>query len=299
MAGKFVVKKGSTGKFRFNLVSTNGQVVATSEAYDTRASAMGGIRSVKSLAADAEIEDQTGSRTSATAKAGAGAAPKKAPATARKPAGGACGYYTDVGLFGGPKERRGCGQTIPPGNEASASPSVTLPAEGSTAAITAGDTSGALAQYGPAVIFGGPPPAATGAGTPSGPIQVSTKGRTSVTSSASVKKVESGPFTAASVASTCSASKSGVKASTTIGKGVVVTASDPDGNPTASKTVPAKPPVNHKITGKVNTGDKFRIVFNEQKKSRDGTITVVAVHIYLLGPTAVGDVVIAESHCRA
>jgi uncharacterized protein len=28
MAAKFVLKKGSTGKFRFNLVATNGQVIA-------------------------------------------------------------------------------------------------------------------------------------------------------------------------------------------------------------------------------------------------------------------------------
>jgi uncharacterized protein YegP (UPF0339 family) len=33
MAAKFVLKKGSTGKFRFNLVATNRQVIATSEAY--------------------------------------------------------------------------------------------------------------------------------------------------------------------------------------------------------------------------------------------------------------------------
>jgi uncharacterized protein YegP (UPF0339 family) len=32
MAAKFVLKKGSTGKSRFNLVATNGQVIATSEA---------------------------------------------------------------------------------------------------------------------------------------------------------------------------------------------------------------------------------------------------------------------------
>jgi uncharacterized protein YegP (UPF0339 family) len=57
--GKFVIKKGSTGKFRFNLVSTNGQIVATSEAYETKASAQAGIRSVKKLAADAVIEDTT------------------------------------------------------------------------------------------------------------------------------------------------------------------------------------------------------------------------------------------------
>ena len=31
-AAKFVLKKGSTGKYRFNLVATNGQIIATSEA---------------------------------------------------------------------------------------------------------------------------------------------------------------------------------------------------------------------------------------------------------------------------
>jgi uncharacterized protein YegP (UPF0339 family) len=40
MAAKFVLRKGSTGKFRFNLVATNGQVIATSEAYESKASAI-------------------------------------------------------------------------------------------------------------------------------------------------------------------------------------------------------------------------------------------------------------------
>jgi len=83
--GKFVVKKGSTGKFRFNLMSTNGQVVATSEAYNSKAAAMGGIRAVKSLAADAVIEDQT---TKAWADGeparNAAAAVKKAAKAAKK-----------------------------------------------------------------------------------------------------------------------------------------------------------------------------------------------------------------------
>jgi uncharacterized protein YegP (UPF0339 family) len=47
MAAKFVLKKGSTGNFRFNLVATNGQVIATSEAYESKASAIKGIESVK------------------------------------------------------------------------------------------------------------------------------------------------------------------------------------------------------------------------------------------------------------
>ena len=77
MPGKFVVKKGTTGKFRFNLLSTNGQVVATSEAYNSKASAMGGIRAVKSLAADAAIEDQTTKEWAAAEAARKAAAPVK------------------------------------------------------------------------------------------------------------------------------------------------------------------------------------------------------------------------------
>lgn len=59
MAGKFVVKKGSTGKFRFSLCSTNGQIVATSEAYNSKAACMNGIKSVQTLAAGAAVEDTT------------------------------------------------------------------------------------------------------------------------------------------------------------------------------------------------------------------------------------------------
>lgn len=77
MPGKFVVKKGPTGKFRFNLLSTNGQVVATSEAYTSKASAMNGIRAVKSMAGDAEVEDQTTKEWAAAESARKAAAPLK------------------------------------------------------------------------------------------------------------------------------------------------------------------------------------------------------------------------------
>jgi len=82
--GKFVVTKGSTGKFRFNLLSTNGQVVATSEAYNSKASAMGGIRSVKSLASDAVVEDQTTKEWAAAEPVRKAAAAAKSTATAAK-----------------------------------------------------------------------------------------------------------------------------------------------------------------------------------------------------------------------
>jgi uncharacterized protein YegP (UPF0339 family) len=61
MAGKFVLKKGSSGKFHFNLLAGNGQVIATSETYESKAAAVNGIESVKSNAPGAEVDDQTSS----------------------------------------------------------------------------------------------------------------------------------------------------------------------------------------------------------------------------------------------
>jgi uncharacterized protein YegP (UPF0339 family) len=60
MAGKFVLKKDAGGQFRFNLLASNGQVIASSEAYTTKAAALNGIDSVKRHAPDAETDDQTG-----------------------------------------------------------------------------------------------------------------------------------------------------------------------------------------------------------------------------------------------
>ena len=59
MAGKFVLKKGSSGKFHFNLLAGNGQVIATSETYESKQSAMNGIHSVPENAPGAEVDDQT------------------------------------------------------------------------------------------------------------------------------------------------------------------------------------------------------------------------------------------------
>ena len=60
MAGKFGLTKGSSGTYHFNLVASNGQVIATRESYERKASALNGIESVKKNAPDAEIDDQTG-----------------------------------------------------------------------------------------------------------------------------------------------------------------------------------------------------------------------------------------------
>ena len=234
--------------------------------------------------------------------------------------GSACGYITDVSLFGGAKMLRGCGQTddAPLGN----SPSVTLPATGSAQPITATDADGATAQYGPAKIFSGQYPNAANDPTealgspPSGPLRVSTQGTTgpsgSVMSSANVdpgtqgtvdpnqpRGIGPGPVIADAVSSSCTASESGRSATTTITNGKLETKYDATTQlPTMIEDVPANPPVNYTRTGTIDhVGDSFRVVYNEQSTAADGTITVNAVHMYLLGPIAVGDMIIGQSVC--
>jgi uncharacterized protein YegP (UPF0339 family) len=56
--GKFVVKEVKTG-IKFDLKATNGQIIANSEAYKSKASCMKGINSVINNAPIANVEDQT------------------------------------------------------------------------------------------------------------------------------------------------------------------------------------------------------------------------------------------------
>jgi uncharacterized protein YegP (UPF0339 family) len=89
MPGKFIVKKGPTGKFRFSLLSTNGQVVASSEAYETKRAALSGVASVQKLAAGATIVDTTVAVAAAPPKPAvkkAAAKPAAKKPAARKPA---------------------------------------------------------------------------------------------------------------------------------------------------------------------------------------------------------------------
>jgi hypothetical protein len=59
MAGKFEVYTDATGKFRFRLKASKGQIIAVGEAYNTKASALKGIESVQKNAPEAKIDDQT------------------------------------------------------------------------------------------------------------------------------------------------------------------------------------------------------------------------------------------------
>lgn len=56
--GKFVIRSTEKGS-RFNLLATNGQVIATSQTYKSLASCRGGIASVQACAPVANVEDHT------------------------------------------------------------------------------------------------------------------------------------------------------------------------------------------------------------------------------------------------
>lgn len=55
MAGKFEIYKDKKGEFRFRLIAANGQVIATSQGYKTKASCKNGINSVKKNAPNTDI----------------------------------------------------------------------------------------------------------------------------------------------------------------------------------------------------------------------------------------------------
>lgn len=54
---KFELKTAKNGDFFFNLTAANGQVIATSEMYKSKAAAENGIASVKTNAPEAETEE--------------------------------------------------------------------------------------------------------------------------------------------------------------------------------------------------------------------------------------------------
>lgn len=58
MAGKFEIKKSKSGQFMFNLKASNGQIILTSEQYKAKASAKGGIESVKKNAPNDDLYDR-------------------------------------------------------------------------------------------------------------------------------------------------------------------------------------------------------------------------------------------------
>jgi uncharacterized protein YegP (UPF0339 family) len=59
MAGKFVLSETKNGHYVSVLIAGNGETIAPSETYTTKAAAKNGIDSVKRNAGDADTDDQT------------------------------------------------------------------------------------------------------------------------------------------------------------------------------------------------------------------------------------------------
>jgi uncharacterized protein len=56
MAAEFEISKDHAGKYRFHLKAPNGEIIAASQGYETKASAEKGIAAIKKHAPDAKIE---------------------------------------------------------------------------------------------------------------------------------------------------------------------------------------------------------------------------------------------------
>lgn len=58
MAGTFRVKKNAGGNYYFTLVASNGEVVATGQAYSSKASAIQGTKAVQTAALGATVVEE-------------------------------------------------------------------------------------------------------------------------------------------------------------------------------------------------------------------------------------------------
>ncbi len=119
-------------------------------------------------------------------------------------------------------------------------------------------------------------------------------------------------LTASAVESTCTANSTGVSGSTTITGGTLQVDSGFDANgdgdytdagehTPVSQALPTTPAANQEFTGHIHLSstsqDSFRVVFNERVTNSDGSITINAVHEYLLGPVAKGEVIVGQVVC--
>ena len=57
--GKFVIKRSKNDGYVFNLKAGNGEVIATSEVYNSESACLNGIESVRKNAVEGKLEDQT------------------------------------------------------------------------------------------------------------------------------------------------------------------------------------------------------------------------------------------------
>jgi uncharacterized protein len=59
MAAKFEISKVKAGKFRFHLKVPNGEIIAASQGYESKANAEKGVEAIKTHAPGAKVEDHS------------------------------------------------------------------------------------------------------------------------------------------------------------------------------------------------------------------------------------------------
>jgi uncharacterized protein len=59
VAAKFEISKDHAGKFRFHVKAPNGEIIAASQRYETKANAEKGIQAIKTHAPNAKVEDHS------------------------------------------------------------------------------------------------------------------------------------------------------------------------------------------------------------------------------------------------
>ena len=64
MAAEFEISKDHARKFRFHLKAPNGEIIAASQGYETKASAEKGIETIKTHAPGAKVEDHIEAKSS-------------------------------------------------------------------------------------------------------------------------------------------------------------------------------------------------------------------------------------------
>ncbi|MGH9177192.1 MAG: hypothetical protein ACRD0N_01370 [Acidimicrobiales bacterium] len=221
--------------------------------------------------------------------------------------GSSLGYWADdISLFGGAQPDTGPTPTATLNSSASNSPQ-------------AGAAPTGLVRYGPATLFSSDAIAVSASGNKGpGGFAASTANIQHVNMAVTQPTTGSEIFTAASVASSCTATASGLSRSATITAGSLYTDSGwDDGDAVypepASEagglaehdpvlvSIPTSPAANLEHTGHIhlaaNSTDSWRIVFNEQVTNPDGSSTVNALHEYFIGPILLGHMSLGRSTC--
>jgi uncharacterized protein YegP (UPF0339 family) len=87
MAAKFEIFQDRRKQYRFHLKASNGEIIAASEAYETKTACVKGIKSIQKNAPTAQIIDPEEATKAAPAKRGAKAAAASAAAKEKKSRG--------------------------------------------------------------------------------------------------------------------------------------------------------------------------------------------------------------------